>query len=88
LKRTVLPAFTLIASPVRGVTPLRALVFLTVKVPKLGSVKPPDFLISLTIASIRSAAARFAATPVISAEFLNNVRDKSFRHDLDQSFPW
>jgi hypothetical protein len=56
-------------SPVRGLTPLRALVFFTVKVPKLGSVKPPLFFSSLTIASIRSAAARFAATAVISAEF-------------------
>ena len=69
LKRTVLPAFTLIGSPVRGFTPLRALVFLTVKVPKLGSVNPPFFFNSFTIASITSAAARFAATPVISAEF-------------------
>jgi hypothetical protein len=45
------------------------LVFFTVKVPNLGSVKPPLFFSSLTIASIRSAAARFAATAVISAEF-------------------
>ena len=69
LKRTVLPAFTLISSPVRGFTPLRALVLRTVKVPKLGSVNFPFFFISRTIASIRSVAARFAATPVISAEF-------------------
>ena len=39
LKRTVLPAFTLIGSPVRGLRPLRALVLRTMKVPKLGSVK-------------------------------------------------
>ena len=38
LKRTVLPALTLIASPVRGLSPLRALVLRTMKVPKLGSV--------------------------------------------------
>ena len=83
LKRTVLPALTLIGSPVLGFTPLRAFVFLTVKVPKLGRVKPPVFLISFTMASIRSAAARFAATPVISVEFwitsamkaLESVRD-------------
>ena len=43
LKRTVLPAFTLIDSPVRGFSPLRALVFRTVKVPKLGSVNLPSF---------------------------------------------
>ena len=35
LKRTVLPAFTLIGSPVRGFSALRALVLRTVKVPKL-----------------------------------------------------
>ena len=49
MKRTVLPALTLIASPVRGFSPLRALVFFTVKVPKLGRVNFSDFLISLII---------------------------------------
>lgn len=34
LKRTVLPALTLTGSPVRGLSALRALVFLTVNVPK------------------------------------------------------
>jgi hypothetical protein len=68
LKRTVLPALTLIGSPVRGFTPLRALVLRTVKVPKVGRVNLPSFFNSLTIASIRSVAARVAATPVISVE--------------------
>src|SRR6195952_5833093 len=68
LKRTVFPAFTLIDSPVRGLSALRALVLRTVKVPKLGSVNFPDFFISLTMASIRSLAARFAAAPVTSVE--------------------
>ena len=57
LKRTVLPAFTLTGSPVRGFSALRALVLRTVKVPKLGSVKPPVDFSSFTIAAIRSAAA-------------------------------
>src|ERR1700685_552506 len=56
LKRTVLPAFTLIDSPVRGLSPLRALVLRTVKVPKLGRVNLPAFFSSLTIASMRSPA--------------------------------
>jgi hypothetical protein len=38
LKRTVLPTLILMASPVRGLTPLRALVLCIVKVPKLGKV--------------------------------------------------
>src|ERR1700719_4287138 len=54
LKRTVLPALTLIDSPVRGLRPLRALVLRTVNVPKLGSVNFPSFFSSLTMASIRS----------------------------------
>ena len=53
LKRTVLPAFTLTGSPVRGFRALRALVFFTVKVPNEGRVKPPSFLSSRTMASIR-----------------------------------
>src|SRR3984885_14426452 len=68
LKRTVLPAFTLIDSPVRGLSPLRALVLRTVKVPKLGKVNFPSFFISLTIASIRSLVARLAAAPVTSVD--------------------
>src|ERR1700734_1499429 len=68
LKRTVLPAFTLIDSPVRGLSPLRALVLRTVKVPKLGKVNLPSFFNSLTMASIKSPAARFAAAPVSSAD--------------------
>src|SRR5580704_14518874 len=68
LKRTVFPAFTLIDSPVRGLRPLRALVFRTVNVPKLGSVNLPLFFSSLTMASIRSPAARLAAAPVRSTE--------------------
>src|ERR1700729_453202 len=68
LKRTVLPAFTLIDSPVRGLRPLRALVLRTMKVPKLGRVKRPLFFNSRTTACMRSPAARFAATPVVSAD--------------------
>src|ERR1700690_3072075 len=68
LKRTVLPAFTLIDSPVRGLSPFRAFVFLTVNVPKLGSVNLPLFFSSLTMASIRSPAARLAAAPVRSTD--------------------
>ena len=45
LKRTVLPAFTLTSSPVRGFRPLRAFSFFTVNVPKLGSVNLPCFFI-------------------------------------------
>src|ERR1700684_303004 len=68
LKRTVLPAFTLIDSPVRGLSPFRAFVFRTVNVPKLGSVNLPLFFSSLTMASIRSPAARLAAAPVRSTD--------------------
>ena len=68
LKRTVLPALTLMDSPVRGLRPLRALVLRTVKVPKLGSVNLPFFLSYRTIASIRSPAARLAAAPVSSTD--------------------
>ena len=46
LKRTVLPAFTLMAAPVRGLRPLRALVLRTLKVPKLGKVNFPVFFSS------------------------------------------
>ena len=59
----------LIASPVREFLPLRALVFFTVKVPKLGRVNFPSFFIVFTIASITSAATLLAAPPEISAEF-------------------
>src|SRR5580698_11396227 len=68
LKRTVLPALTLIDSPVRGFNPFRAFVFRTVNVPKLGSVNLPAFFSSLTMASIRSPAARLAAAPVRSTD--------------------
>ena len=68
LNRTVLPAFTLIDSPVRGLSPLRALVLRTVKVPNPGKVNLPVFLSSLTMASIRSPVARLAAAPVNSAD--------------------
>src|SRR6185437_14072779 len=68
LKRTVLPAFTLIDSPVRGLRPLRAFVLRTVKVPKLGRVNLPSFFSALTTASISSPAARLAAAPVSSAD--------------------
>ena len=57
LKRTVLPALTFINSPVRELNPFRALVFRTVNVPKLGSVKPPLCFSSLTIAASKSPAA-------------------------------
>src|SRR6202051_3107639 len=70
LKRTVLPAFTLMDSPVRGLRPFRAFVFRTVNVPKLGRVNLPLFFSSLTMASIRSPAARFAAAPVSSTDSL------------------
>jgi hypothetical protein len=68
LKRTVLPALTLIDSPVRGLSALRAFVLRTVKVPKLGRVNFPDFFISLTMASINSLVARLAAAPVTSVD--------------------
>ena len=64
MKRTVLPALTFTGSPVRGFIALRAFVFFTVNVPKLGSVNPPSFFSSLTIASISVPAATLAATPV------------------------
>jgi hypothetical protein len=67
-RRTVLPAFTLMDSPVRGFSPFRAFVLRTMKVPKLGKVKRPFFFNSRTIASMTSVAARFAATPVVSAD--------------------
>ena len=57
LNRTVLPALIFIDSPVRGFNPFRALVFRTVNVPKLGSVKPPFCFSSLTIAASKSPAA-------------------------------
>src|SRR5437764_2025927 len=68
LKRTVLPAFTLIDSPVRGLRPLRAFVLRTIKVPKLGNVNRPFFFNSFTMAETRSVAARLAAVPVSPAE--------------------
>src|SRR6185312_10699009 len=77
-KRTVLPAFTLIDSPVRGLSPLRAFVFLTVNVPKLGSVNLPLFFSSLTMASIRSPAARLAAAPVSSTDSLRTWERNAF----------
>ena len=45
LKRTVLPALTLIFSPVLGFSGVRALVFRTVNVPKLGRVNSPSFFV-------------------------------------------
>src|SRR5471030_326650 len=78
LKRTVLPAFTLIDSPVRGLSPFRAFVFLTVNVPKLGSVNLPLFFNSLTMASIKSPAARLAAAPVRSTESFRTWERNAF----------
>src|ERR1700712_2852417 len=68
LNRTVLPALTLMDSPVRGLSALRAFVLRTVKVPKPGSVNFPVFFISSTMASISPLAARFAAAAVNSTD--------------------
>src|ERR1700742_4494979 len=78
LNLTVLPAFTLTGSPVRGLSALRAFVLATRNVPKLGRVKPPEVVSSLTMASMRSAAARLAATPVSSAESCSTEAMKAF----------
>src|ERR1700742_27511 len=78
LKRTVLPAFTLIDSPVRGFRPLRALVLRTVKVPKLGRVNLPSFFNALTTASINSPAVRLAAVPVSDADSCSTWAIKAF----------
>src|ERR1700749_74353 len=78
LKRTVLPAFTLIDSPVRGLRPLRALVLRTVKVPKLGRVNLPSFFNALTTASINSPAVRLAAVPVSDADSCSTWAIKAF----------
>src|SRR6202161_3294383 len=86
LKRTVLPALTLIDSPVRGLSALRALVLRTVNVPKLGSVNFPDFFISLTMASIRSLVARFAAAPVTSVEPCRTFEINAFDIYVPYSF--
>jgi hypothetical protein len=66
LNRTVLPALTLMDSPVRGLSALRAFVLRTVKVPKPGSVNFPVFFIFSTMASINLLVARSAAVPVSS----------------------
>jgi hypothetical protein len=68
LNRTVLWAFTLMGSPVRGLRALRAFILRTVKVPKLGKVNLPDFFSSRTMATIRSPTARVAAAPDSSAD--------------------
>ena len=78
LNLTVFPAFTFTGSPVRGLRALRAFVLATRNVPKLGRVKPPDVFSSLTMAAIRSAAARLAATPVTPVEFWRTVARKAF----------
>src|SRR6185437_15703203 len=78
LKRTVLPALTLIDSPVCGLRPLRAFVLRTVKVPKLGRVNLPDFFSSLTMASITAPAVRVAAAPVSSADSWITWERKAF----------
>jgi hypothetical protein len=63
LKRTVLLAFTLIGSPVRGLRAVRALRFATVTVPKPGSVNLPSRFSSVTIAAMTSPATAFATVP-------------------------
>jgi hypothetical protein len=68
LNRTVLPALTLMDSPVRGLSALRAFVLRTVKVPKPGSVNFPVFFILSTMASINPLVARSAAVPVNSTD--------------------
>ena len=65
---TVLRAFTLMGSPVRGLRAFPAFILRTVKVPKLGKVNFPVFFSSCLIACIRSPAARVAAAPVSSAD--------------------
>ena len=67
LKRTVLPAFTLIGSPVPGLRAVQALVFVTRKLPKPGRVKPPVFFISRMMASTRSSTTRFEVLACSSA---------------------
>lgn len=62
LKRTLLSAFTQTASPIPGLSALRARVFFRVKQPRDGSANLPSVFNSLMIASIRSAATRETAT--------------------------
>jgi hypothetical protein len=68
LNRTVFPAFTRIGSPVRGLTPLRALVRRTENVPKPGKVNFCFRFNSLTIASITASATCPDPTPVKSSD--------------------
>src|SRR3954451_3095580 len=68
LKRTVVRAFTLIFSRVRGFIMTRALVWTTVKRPKRGRVNRPSRLMCATIAWFRSSAAALAVVILTSQE--------------------
>ena len=74
----VVPSCEYWTPPVGGLSALRARVFLTVKLPKDGSVNLPSVFSSLMIASIRSPATRDAATPLISVESLIIVAMNAF----------
>jgi hypothetical protein len=77
LNLTVLRAFTLMGSPVRGLRAFPAFILRTVKVPKLGKVNFPVFFSSCLIACIRSPAARVAAAPRQLSRFLDNQAIKA-----------
>jgi hypothetical protein len=83
LKRMVLPALILTFSPVRGLSPGRAFVLTTRKVPKLGRVNPPSFFSSHTIAAMTSPATRVAAVPLSSALSCRTEAMKAF--DIETS---
>jgi hypothetical protein len=77
LNLTVLRAFTLMGSPVRGLRAFPAFILRTVKVPKLGKVNFPVFFSSCLIAG---GAGGGGARQL--SRLLDNRGDKGFGHSI------